>query len=627
MTAAFKHTIIIGVGLILLAVPAPAQSSATKQSVPLDNRASKDKSDAQAEADRAARERRRQEARTLLISLASDALNFRNQTLRARSLARIADILWDVDAEQGRTLFRQSWEAAATADHESQEPLHIREEVLRLAAKRDRLLAEEFLHKLKADQEQTNGETSGNSLSSKINLWELPEALEQRLSLAEYLLSTGDIQQALQFADPALGSVTISTVDFLTQLRAKDSAAADQRYAALLANAYAGPMADANTISVLSSYIFTPRTYVIFHTDGGPEYSAMPISSPPSVSPQLRLAFFQTASSVLLRSQPPPEQDQSTSGVVGKYLVIKRLLPLFEQYAPPEITAALRAQFEALNSLVSDQVQLGENEWLRKGISPEKQLQTDQEHSLLDQVDHAKTSNERDGLYFQLAQLAVSKDDLKARDYVSKIDDSEFRKQAQAWVDWCLAVNAIKKKKAEIALELSRIGELTHIQRVWVLTQSAKLLAKTDTDKALSLLDDATAEAHRLENVDLDRPRGLLAIANALMLVEPSRAWDIVFEAVKAANSTEGFTGEDGVIAMTISRKEQIIRRKFENVPDFDIRGIFGTLARTDFDRAVHLAGSFQGEAPRANATVAIARSVLNDKSMSVPTPKPVTKN
>jgi hypothetical protein len=306
-------------------------------------------------------------------------------------------------------------------------------------------------------------------------------------------------------------------------------------------------------------------------------------------------------------------------------MVVKRLMPLFEQYAPKEITETMRGEFEALNSLVSDGVRQGENEWTQKGISPEKS-QADQEHSLFDQIDHARTSDERDQLYFKLALLALSKDDLKARDYVSKIDESWFRKQAQEWIDWGLAVGAIRKKKTDAALELARIGELTHIQRVWLLTQTAKLLAKTDHEKALSLLDDATSEVRRIEGVDLDRPRGLLAIANALKLIEPSRAWDAVFDAVKAANSTEGFTGEDGGITQTI-RTPEAVRLSPTAVPDFDIEGIFGKLANDDYERTVELARGYQGEAARANATIAIARSVLNEKSATVPPPRPATKN
>ena len=56
---------------------------------------------------------------------------------------------------------------------------------------------------------------------------------------------------------------------------------------------------------------------------------------------------------------------------------------------------------------------------------------------------------------------------------------------------------------------------------------------------------------------------------------------------------------------------------KTEAVPDFDIEGIFGKLANDDYDRAVQLARGFQGEAPRASATIAIARSVLKAKEGS----------
>ena len=50
----------------------------------------------------------RVQARSLLIALSSDARTFNDPTLRARSLARIADALWTVDAEQGRLMFRKA---------------------------------------------------------------------------------------------------------------------------------------------------------------------------------------------------------------------------------------------------------------------------------------------------------------------------------------------------------------------------------------------------------------------------------------------------------------------------------------------------------------------------------------
>jgi len=616
-----RLSITIGLGLVL-SQSSFSQPPAQKQKAPVKIVSAKEKPDAKQEAERIRKERQTQ-ARSLLISLASDARSFRDQALRARSLARIADALWDVDAEQARTLFRKAWEAAEIAVRENNERLNIRngvvsinpeevnpatlssivsnpdlrKEVLRLVAARDRTLSEEFLEKLKENHSEIKVEYK--------SLWDLPDALQQRLSLAENLLRTGNTERALQLADSVIGSVTISTLDFLTLLREKDSAAADQRYAAMLAGTANNMAADANTISLLSSYIFTPNTYIIFNTDGAGSYSAAPVTSPANVSAQLRLAFFQTAGNVLLRPQSTPEQDQSTTGIAGKYMVVKRLLPLFEQYAPREMVEPMRAQFEVLNSLVSDSVRRGETEPVQK-----EEPFADRESALLDQIDRAASSDERDQLYFKLASLALGQGDLKARDYASNIEGIEFRKQAKGWVDWSLALSAVKKKNVEVALELNRIGELTNIQRVWVLTQTAKLLVKTDRVKASSLLEAASAEARRIDGGDLDRPRALLAIANALTVVDPSRVSEVTFDAVKAANSTEGFTGEGGSITQ-VMKTRGLMRVNPLNVPDFDIEGLFALLANEDYERAIQLARGFQGEAARANATIAIARSVL----------------
>lgn len=592
--------------------------------------ASRAKAEAKAEAERLRKERQA-EVRLLLVSLATDARSFRDQALRARSLARIADALWDIDAEQSRTLFRKAWEAAEIANRENAERLNIkdgvvsikpeeanaatfsvlatmpdiRREVLRLVAPRDRALSEEFLEKLKENQPENKPDNAPMSPS----LWSLPDALEQRLNLADHLLRNGNTARALEFADPLLTSVTISTLDFLTLLRDKDAAAADQRYAAMLAVTGNNFAADANTISLLSSYIFTPNTYVVFNSEGAASYSAAPTTTPANVSPQLRFAFFQTASAVLLRPQPPPEQDHTTTGIAGKYKVVQRLLPLFEQYAPRDMTASMRSQFEALNSLVTESIRRSESESVQKGITEESFA--DQEAALLEQIEHADTSDERDQLYFHLASLALRNDDLKARDYAGKIEESGFRKQAQAFIDWGLATNAINKKKTDLALELNRTGDLTHIQHVWILTQAAKQLAKSDRAKASSLIDAATAEARRIDGGDLNRPRGLLAIANALRLVEPARVSEAIFDAVKAANSTDGFTGEGGVVTQAVNSRS-VVNINPQMAPDFDIEGVFGALANEDYERAVQLARGFQGEAPRANATIAIARSVLN---------------
>src|SRR5207245_8235620 len=135
-------------------------------------------------------------------------------------------------------------------------------------------------------------------------------------------------------------------------------------------------------------------------------------------------------------------------------------------------------------------------------------------------------------------------------------------------------------------------GELSHIQRVWVLTQAAKLLAKSNREKSLRLLDDATTEARRIDASDPERPRALMAVANTLLAIERPKAWDAADDAIRAANSAEGFTGEDGVIRISLVTKGMSSVRS-NSAQDFDVTGIFAELALDDYNRTVELARGF----------------------------------
>jgi hypothetical protein len=94
--------------------------------------------------------------------------------------------------------------------------------------------------------------------------------------------------------------------------------------------------------------------------------------------------------------------------------------------------------------------------------------------------------------------------------------------------------------------------------------------------------------------------------------------WDAVADAVEAANSADGFTGEDGRLASNVNSKERIMKRT-DSAPDFDVAGVFGEAARTDLERAIQLARGFKGEAPRTSAVIAVARAVLAEQ----PAPRP----
>ncbi|MEO8436794.1 MAG: hypothetical protein ABI596_17990 [Pyrinomonadaceae bacterium] len=623
------------VSLCLLSLTASAIAQVSKAAPdPATKKPATGKPVISAAAERAARERRAT-AVSLLVTLADDVRNFADQKLRARTQARIADALWDADPDQARGLFRKAWDAAELADQESARlldeerrrqlaanrgfavtnPPDLRLEVLRLAAKRDRALGEELLGKLKEAKKQEAGDAATTARPEPMDT---PTAIRQRLRLANQLLDS-DVERAMQFADPALGTVTMEGLNFLSFLRAKDPAAADLRYGRMLASAGADLQSDANTVSLLSSYLFTPHMFVTFLREGGQNTSQMNQRvPPPDVAPELRASYLRIAAQILLRPLPPPEQDRSSSGIQGKLLVIRRLLPIFEQHAPKELADQLRGEMSALSqgtnreALNDDEGDDDGDDAVRRGITPDRDA-GGREKSILDRIDRARTSAERDGGYLQLANMAANKGDLKARDYVEKIEDMEMRNKVRPYIDVTLAMTLVEKEDAEKALIVARKGEMSSIQKVWVLTQAAKVLARTEREKALEVIGEAATEARRIDVSDPDRPRALTAVANAFLKTDPPRAWEAMPEIAKAANSAEGFTGEDGRLVLRLQTPNQTSLRT-STIDDFNLTGIFRAFTQENYTEAVALARGFEREAPRAAAVISIARTILSEK-------------
>jgi hypothetical protein len=619
------------------AKPKPAKTSAKKPS---------------AEAADPMAEVRRTTATSLVTSLADDARTFRDPSLRARVQARAADALWDTEREKSYALFRRAWDEAEAADAEAdrrvaderarqqrdrgyfsiQLPPSLRTEVLRLAAKRDRALGEEFLTKLDearkrelesaatSNERPTDAARSSQPEQQRPDPMDTPPTIAKRLRLAIQLLQDGDVERATQFADPALGPVTLPALEFLTRLRAKNPQAADERYAALVGRAAANPASDANTASLLSSYLFSPTLYMAFSADAGSNANSWgnggpdrPVP-PTDVSPQLRAAYFRAAASILLRPTPTPDQDHTSAGRAGWYMVIGRLLPLFDQYAPDR-SAALRAKQASLAPDTPDGLrQPGANNALTRGLVPEDPNR-DRVGETLGRLDRAKTADERDAVYVDAVFDALRQKDPRLEEFLGKIGDADTRQKLRAYIDMEAARAAVNEKQVTEALRIAHGNSLTSIQRAWVLTESARLLSKDEPGRAVEVLDEALTEAkERIDPASRERVSALVAIATQLYELDRARTWEVMLEVVKAANAAKEYTGEDGRISARFQTKNMTMSSS-SGAQSFDLTDIFTKLAREELQRAADLAHSFEGESPRSFATLAVARSVLDNKA------------
>ena len=579
---------------------------------------------------------RRTFAISLVTSLAEEARSYHDRALRSRVLARAADTLWNADRDTARTLFRKAWEAAEKGDAEEltlknldgvpstaaemvtalrrSTGYDLRADVLALAAKRDQTLGEEFLNKLKQD---TDGETADRKTGiSPQDSNNSPEALSKRLNLASKLLDEGEIERALSFATPALNEVNANSIGFLTKLRGKRPDAADQRFAVLLARAEFDPSSDANTISGLSSYAFTPGFYVTFNKDGSARWT-QPESIEPLITPNLPATlldkFFQVAAVILLRPLPSPDQDFTTSGPAGKYMVVKRLLPLFEQYVP-DTAVALRSQLQAFNDKSPGELS-DERFSLRQGFQTDEPSGSMLER-MQDKLDHARNSRERDLIYADVAAMLASQGDARAQDFAQKIEESDRRGQVRQYVDFELVRFALREKKPAEATRRAASEQLTYPQRAWAYIKAAQMLMGSEPQSALELLEEAANQARRIDPEDPNRARLLLGVATQFFTVDRIRAWEIVGEVVKAANNSAKFSGENVELHFPFATRSGL-RITSVGGADFGLSGVLRSLAKDDLYRSIDLAKSFKNDAPRAVAILAIASSVLeNDKSV-----------
>jgi hypothetical protein len=322
----------------------------------------------------------------------------------------------------------------------------------------------------------------------------------------------------------------------------------------------------------------------------------------------VRVAFARAAAQVLLRPLPQEDQDATATGRVGTFFVISRLMPFFEQVIP-EGVPALRARLAALNPDIPEQARKGLSDDLTRGLVPEDSRDPVQES--LDDAGRATDPRERDTAYFRAAQAAAFKGDSRARDFADKIEDADLRRQVRGFVDFALLNRAVTDKKDGMeVLRLASTGELTPVQRTWAYTEAARLLAKDDRPRALEALESAANSAKGIDAADPDRVRSTVAVATRFFEFDRNRAWEIMADAVKAANAAPEYTGADAGLAARIQTKGQRSTINFP-APVFDLTGVFQTLAKDDMNRAVALAQTFTGESPRALATLAIARAVL----------------
>jgi len=596
------------------AQPSQSESSSTRQQANEKQKTNASLSDAKVN-----------EAISRLSALVVEAQTL-NPALRSHIQTQVASLLWNVDKLFAHDVFLKAWEAAECADRELGEkqdgsgkssvasyPHDARREVISAAWKKDPSLGEQLFAKMIKNDEQ--GQSDSESLNVSSNAphgYKLSPSELERINVARQLLENGETEQAVNFAGEALNRVVTPTLRFLSELREKNATAADELYVSLLARIVTDPTADGNTVSLLSSYIFSPYLYVTIGSNGFPRLvqNTGPIR-PVDVSPSIRSMFLNSAAQILLRTPSDPTAQRIS------YMVATRLLPLFDRFNP-NLATQLRSRLSEIASSIPSALKSPEvvNK-VRKGVNNTDP--TDSIQELLEGANHATDSYSKNRLYIRAAILAAELgDDDKATRILQDLDPDDLRNRVRAYVFILLAKHALEKRNVQKALKFASSEDLPPIERVWIYTQAAEIIKSQGGRNLTDVIMQAVAVARRMQETDPSKARALTAVALQLMRYDSQLGKPYLIEAITAANKADSLDSEDTMLEIRLETPLGDWGTSY-NAPNFALKNLFRELAKDDFFQAINMVDNLRNKEAQSVATVAIAEVALTRKNLSIP--------
>ena len=629
---------IVFLALALLLCPVPAALSQGRSS-----RGAKTPSAQSKQRERA----RRALAVTLLIETAERGRTFDDLFYRARIQARSADALWPHDANRARTIFRRAWEAAAASDKADQEEAaseagalpnatlkvtEARDEVLMIAARREARLAEFFLRDLSSEK---SDKSSAERETPRRTAWrELSANGARRLALADQMLATGEVLRAVELAAPLTSEgVSANLIAFILRLREQSMGDGDALLRRLLEHARTDPQLDANAILLLSAPFVSPSLLVTVDEFGSIQFRSLPspkvYAATKSVfTAQTWAAFYNLAATVLAR--PLPARGELTmQDLVARFYATGRLLPFFENSTEPH--TAYAPTLRARHSELFNEIEAGRREQVSAQFNLNRMTPAgyvDPLRSQAAELAEATDATERERIALSIVRTATRhKYWDRARRAAAVIENASLRQSAHTYIqvhqikDILHAHEDQQEDDFESIAKFVRESDVPSFAKAWGLAQTALIASRKKdsrvTQTIAELINEAETHAAREAAGTPERIAAYGVLVMTAARLDASRAWSLIPEFVRAANSMEDFTGDDEALDLTGDNSAVVdaTPQFIVEAEIFRLDGIFATMAHLDFDKALAEARALEGDVPQALATIAVARAILEKQS------------
>lgn len=541
-----------------------------------------------------------QRALDLLDQLYNQAKEVEHDPFRIRVRAQVADILWEYNESLARRNFKESYQAIADIksgeERKTQTLLsslrnqyQLRSEVLRMITRRDPKLARELSDSIIDTQPKPSLNIDGKEQAMLYG--------QMALSLVEadpHLAS--DIGRiGLNYStDPSFVSGLIS---LLFTLRRQYPTTADNLFIYALTAVQRDVTNLGGNIDLLAMYVFPNYGNPAIRYNLGLRVTE---GKKDQVNHILINQLLDTVFDVVMQPTYLAQlkfgnrnNDNAMAIVVNNSIVIRRMLPYFDQYLSDRKIESIRLRLtEIINSIPS------ENSRVRAIDSADQESIQD----LLAKAEFAPNQQQRDSLNSRaLIQMALGDGDFdQALSTIDRLTDEVARANWRSPLYRQAAETAIKKADFEAAISFTNNLENTQ-QRASILHQIAQALyKKKNLDRAMEVLNEAE---YVITNSDskLEKAQIMLGLAGTAACIDPIRGFEMVESAIYTINQVDSSKSTDTGTA-TITPSMMISLNFEQSLP---------LMAKIDFDRTLTLAQSIKNGELLLLAKLSVCRGAL----------------
>ncbi|HKC64135.1 MAG TPA: hypothetical protein VKB86_10875, partial [Pyrinomonadaceae bacterium] len=216
----------------------------------------------------------------------------------------------------------------------------------------------------------------------------------------------------------------------------------------------------------------------------------------------------------------------------------------------------------------------------------------------------------------------------RARRAAAEIEDTEKRRAALSFIQVhqikAISLDYADEKEDDFESIVKFVGDadVPPFAKAWGMAQAALVAARKHTpqtsQKIAELIDEAEDYAAHVEQGKPERVAAYGVVVMTAARFDQPHAWRLLSELVKSANEVEDFTGDETSFNLSADENstDEAAAQFSVEAEVFRLDGIFATMAHLDFDKALTEARNLKGEVPQALATIAVAKSRIQESGV-----------